>query len=64
MREKLRNNMHKRSAHVLSGWSVHSTFTYGDFLDPLQIYRGKDCVEKFVQQTEDEVNKLYAAFPQ
>ena len=50
--------------HVLSGWSVHSTFTYGDFLDSLQMCRGRDCVEKFVEHIEDEVKKLYETFPQ
>ena len=28
------------------------------------MYRGKDCVEKFVENIEDEVKLLYASFPQ
>ena len=27
------------------------------------MYRGKDCVEKFVEYTEGEVKQLYEAFP-
>ena len=38
----------KINTHVLSGWCVHSSFAYGDVTDPLKIYRGKNCVEKFV----------------
>ena len=53
----------KINTHVPSGWYLHSTFAYGDVPDPLKIYRGKDCVEKFVEHTEDEVTRLYATFP-
>ena len=28
------------------------------------MYRGKDCVEKFVEYIEEEVRRLYATFPQ
>ena len=28
------------------------------------MYRGKDYVEKFVENIEDEVKQLYATFPQ
>ena len=28
------------------------------------MYRGKDCVEKFVECIEEEVRRLYATFPQ
>ena len=54
----------KISKHIPSGWCVHSTFAYGDVPDPLKMYRGKDCVEKFVEYIEDEVKRLYATFPQ
>ena len=30
---------------------------------PLKMYRGKDCVEKFVEYTEEEIKRLYEAFP-
>ena len=33
--------------HIPSGWCVYSKFAYGEVKDPLTIYRGKDCVEKF-----------------
>ena len=53
----------KINTHVPSGWCVHSTFAYGDVPDPLKMYRGKDCVEKFVEYIEEEVKRLYEAFP-
>ena len=53
----------KINTHVPSGWWVHSTFAYGDVPDPLKMYRGKGCVEKFVEYTEEEVKWLHATFP-
>ena len=53
----------KINAHVPSGWCVHSTFAYGDVPNPLKMYRGKDCVEKFVEYIEEEVKRLYETFP-
>ena len=54
----------KINKHVPSGWCVHSTFAYGDSPNPLKMYRGKDCVEKFVEYIEEEVKRLYTAFSQ
>ena len=54
----------KINTHVPSGWCVHSTFAYGDVPNPLKMYWGKDCVEKFVEHIEEEVKRLYATFPQ
>ena len=54
----------KINTHVPLGWYVHSTFAYGDVSDPFKIYRGKDCVEKFVEYIEEEVKRLYETFPQ
>ena len=53
----------KINTHVPSGWSVHSTFNYGEVPDPSKMYRGKDCVENFVEYIEDEVKGLYEKFP-
>ena len=53
----------KTNTHVPPGWCVHSTFACGDVLDPLKMYRGKVCVEKFVEYIEEEVNQLYETFP-
>ena len=47
----------KINTHAPSRWCVHSTFAYGIVPNPLKMYRGKDCVEKFVKQ-------LYATFLQ
>ena len=54
----------KISTLVPSGCCVHSTFDYGDVLDLLKMYRGKDCVEKFIERIDDEVKRLHATFPQ
>ena len=54
----------KINTHVPSGWCVHNTFAYGDVPNPLKMYRGKDCVEKFEEYIEEEVKRLYATFPQ
>ena len=53
----------KINTHVSSGWCVHSTFAYGDVPDPLKMYRGKECVEKFAEHIDEEVKRLYATFP-
>ena len=53
----------KTKTHIPSGWCVHSTFVYGDVSDPLKMYRGKNCVEKFVEYIEKEVKRLYETFP-
>ena len=49
--------------HVPSGWCVHSTFAYGYVCDPLKMYWGKDCVEKFVECIEENVKHLFERFP-
>ena len=54
----------KINTYVPSGWYVHSTFGYGDISDPLKMYWGEDCVEKFVEYIEEEVKRLYETFPQ
>ena len=53
----------KINTHVPSGWCVHITFAYGDIPDPLKIYRGKNCVEKFVEYIEEEIKWLQEIFP-
>lgn len=37
---------------------------YGDVVDPMKMYCGKDCVEKFLGNFDNEVKQLYATFPQ
>ena len=54
----------KINIHVPSGWCVYSKFAYGDVPDPLKLYRGKDCLERFVEYIEAEVKRLYEIFPQ
>ena len=50
--------------HIPSGWCVYSKFAYGDVDDPLKLYRGKDCVEKFCDYIKQEVHRLYHMFPE
>ena len=54
----------KINTHIQPGWCVHNTFAYGDVPDPLKMYRGKVCVERFVEYIKEEVKWLYATFPQ
>ena len=54
----------KLNTHIPSGWCVYSKFAYGDVSDPMTDYRGKDCVERFVNHVEKEVKRLYELYPQ
>ncbi|XP_057316784.1 uncharacterized protein LOC130657804 [Hydractinia symbiolongicarpus] len=54
----------KLSKHVPSGWCTYSTFACGSVPDPLTVYRGEDCVTRFVNHLEDEVKRLYYTYPQ
>ena len=55
----------KVSQHILpSGWCVYSKFAYGEVKDPLKLYRGKDCVEKFCDHIKEEAHRLYHTFPE
>ena len=54
----------KLNTHVPSGWCVYSKFAYGDVPNPMTAYRGKDCVEQFVDHVEKEVKRLYELYPQ
>ena len=50
--------------HVFSGWCVYSKFAYVEVKDPLKIYRGKDCIEKFCDYVKREAHRLYYMFPE
>ena len=54
----------KVNQHIPSGWCVYSKFTYGEADDPLKLYRGKDCVEKFCDHVKEEAHRLYHMFPE
>ena len=54
----------KVNQHIPSGWCVYSKFTSGEVKDPLRIYRGEDCVEKFCNHIKEEVHRLYHMFPE
>ena len=50
--------------HTPSGWCVYSKFAYGDFDNPLRLYRGKDCIETFCNYIKGETHRLYYTFPE
>ena len=50
--------------HSPSGWCVYSKFGYGEVKDPLKLYRGKDCLEKFCDYIRQEAHRLYHMFPE
>ena len=50
--------------HIPSSWCIYSKFAYGDVDDPLKLYKGKDCVEKFCDYIKREVHRLYHMFPE
>ena len=52
------------NTHGTSGWCVHITFSYGDVFDPLEMYCGIDCVERFMEHNKDGVMQLSPTFPQ
>ncbi|XP_057296218.1 uncharacterized protein LOC130625168 [Hydractinia symbiolongicarpus] len=54
----------KLNKHVPCGWCTYSTFAYGSVPDPLTVYRGDDCVKKFVDNLEDEIKRLYDTYNQ
>ena len=54
----------KATKHSPSGWCVYTKFTYGEVKDPLRLYRGKDCQEKFCDYIRQEANRLYHMFPE
>ena len=54
----------KVTKHSPSGWCIYSKFMYGEVKDPLKLYRGKDCPEKFCDYIRQEANRLYHMFPE
>ena len=52
------------SQHTPSDWCVYSKFAYGDVDNPLRLYRGKDCFEKFCNYIKGEAHRLYHMFPE
>ena len=50
--------------HVSTVWCVYSKFAYGEVKDPLKLYRGKECTEKFCDYIRQEAHRLYHMFPE
>ena len=54
----------KVNQHIPSGWCVYSKLAYGNVQNPLRLYGGKDCVEKFCNHIKAEAHRLYHMFPE
>ena len=52
------------NVHIPPGWCIHSEFAYGKVKDPLALYRGKDCIQKFCNHIIVEAHQLYKSFPE
>ena len=50
--------------HVPSGWCIRSKFAYGKVENPLELYRGEDCIKKFYDYVIGEARRLYQSFPE
>ena len=48
--------------HSPSDWCVYSKFAYREVKDPLKLYRGKDCLEKFCDYIRQEAHRLCHMF--
>lgn len=45
--------------HIPLGFCFFSKFCNVDVLDPLKVYRSKDCVKKFIGHIKPETKMLY-----
>ena len=52
------------NVHKPLGWCIKSEFAHGEVKNPIKLYRGKDCIEKFCQHILLEVKRLYNSFPE
>ena len=50
--------------HIPSGFCVYSNSAYGEVENLLKLYRGRDCVEVFCANVENEAKRLYHIFPE
>ena len=56
--------INKDGKHIPCGYSAVLRCAFGDVSEPFNVYRGKDCVENFIQYINDKVRRLYLMFPQ
>ena len=49
--------------HQPSGWCMYSKFVYGKVTNPIEQYRGRDCVSKFCETIMAEAKRLYESAP-
>ena len=54
----------KNGKHIPCGYSAVSRCAYGDVPDSINVYRGEDCVENYINYIPDEVQRLYQLFPE
>ena len=50
--------------HISSRFCIYSKFAYSEVENPLRLYRGEDCVEKFCEYIKGEAKRLYHMFPE
>ena len=53
----------KINDHLPSGFCVYSKYAHGNVENPLKLYRGPDCAEKFCKYVVKEAKRLYNMFP-
>ncbi|XP_057310573.1 uncharacterized protein LOC130648537 [Hydractinia symbiolongicarpus] len=53
----------KVGKHIPTGFCCYSKFAHSEVPDPLTLYRGEDCVLRFVNHVVGEVKRLYNMFP-
>lgn len=54
----------KINTNVPSWGRADNTFAYGDVVDTLKMYSGKDCIEKFAEYIKDETKQLQTTLSQ
>ena len=50
--------------HEPLGWCVKSEFAHWEVKNPIKLYRGKDCIEKFCQHIVCKAKRLCNCFPE
>ena len=54
----------KVNQHIPSGYCVYRKFAYGKVENPLKLYKGKNCIEMFLDYIKEEAHRLYHMFPE
>ncbi|XP_057290262.1 uncharacterized protein LOC130612946 [Hydractinia symbiolongicarpus] len=60
---KCGSSTEKVDKHIPTGFCCYSKFAHGEVSNPLTLYRGEDCVSRFVDHVVSESKRLYNMFP-